>query len=77
MAALMQWKRGNLMRTTVNLDDDLLQIAQDYTEIREKSVLLREALKALIEREAARRLAKLGGAAPDLETIRRRRAKAG
>ncbi len=49
------------MRITVALDDDLVRIAQDLTGIVEKTALLREALKALIERESARRLASLEG----------------
>lgn len=60
------------MRTTVALDDDLLAQAQAFTGLQEKSQLLREALKALIERESARRLALLGGCAPKLEDIPRR-----
>jgi Arc/MetJ family transcription regulator len=63
------------MRTTVTLDDELVAKAQDYTGIREKSALIREALRVLIEREAARRLARLGGSEPDLATIPRRRTK--
>ena len=47
------------MRTTITLDDELLAKAQFYTGIREKSALVRAALKALVEREAARRLARL------------------
>jgi Arc/MetJ family transcription regulator len=62
------------MRTTLALDDELLAKAQEYTGVKEKSALVREALKALIEREAARRLARLGGSAPDLLAPRRRRA---
>jgi len=49
------------MRTTLNLDDTLLHQAQELTGIGEKAVLVREGLKALIERESARRLALLGG----------------
>ena len=49
------------MRTTLALDDDLVAKAQAFTDIKEKSSLVREALKALIERESARRLARLGG----------------
>jgi Arc/MetJ family transcription regulator len=64
------------MRTTLALDDELLAKAEFYTGIREKSALVREALKALVEREAARRLARLGGSEPDLEKIPRRRPKA-
>ena len=63
------------MRTTLALDDELLAKAELYTGIREKSVLVREGLKALVEREAARRLARLGGSEPDLKLIPRRRPK--
>jgi len=63
------------MRTTVALDDDLLAQAQEYTGVKEKSALLREALQALIQREAARRLARLGGSEPQLKAIPRRRPK--
>lgn len=49
------------MRTILALDDDLVAEAQAFTGLKEKSALVREALKALIERESARRLAKLGG----------------
>jgi len=61
------------MRTTLALDDDLLAIAQDFTGLTEKSALIREALKALIERESARRLARLGGSEPSLQVPLRRR----
>ena len=64
------------MRTTVTIDDELLADAQFYTGIKEKSALVREALTALVQREAARRLARLGGTEPDLKPIPRRRAKA-
>jgi Arc/MetJ family transcription regulator len=61
------------MRTTVALDDDLVRTAQEYTGIAEKTALIREALKALIERESSRRLASLGGTMPGLKKIPRRR----
>ena len=61
------------MRTTIALDDDLLAEAQRLTGTKEKSSLVREALGALIERESARRLARLGGTQPDLESVPRRR----
>ena len=61
------------MRTTVVLDDELLADAQEYSGIKEKSALLREALTALVEREALRRLALLGGSEPDAVTPPRRR----
>ena len=62
------------MRTTVVLDDVLLAKATAFTGVHEKTALLREALKALIEREGARRLALLGGSEPQLASIPRRRA---
>lgn len=61
------------MRTTVALDDDLVRTAQEFTGVSEKTTLIREALKALIERESARRLAALGGTMPKLKRIPRRR----
>ncbi|VVD73327.1 antitoxin [Pandoraea horticolens] len=60
------------MRTTLALDDELLAKAQALTGLQEKSALIREALKALIERESARRLARLGGTKADLTDIPRR-----
>ena len=60
------------MRTTVALDDNLVRTAQKFTGVAEKTALLREALKALIERESARRLASLGGTMPELQNIPRR-----
>jgi Arc/MetJ family transcription regulator len=61
-----------IMRTTLALDDDLVEQAQALTGIGEKAALVREALKALIQRESARRLARLGGSQPELAPIRRR-----
>ncbi|MBL6458063.1 type II toxin-antitoxin system VapB family antitoxin [Belnapia sp. T6] len=61
------------MRTTLALDDALLAEAQALTGQTEKSALVRDALKALIERESARRLAKLGGSERLLEVPPRRR----
>ncbi|HVI06172.1 MAG TPA: type II toxin-antitoxin system VapB family antitoxin [Sphingomicrobium sp.] len=55
------------MRTTLALDDDLVAKAQACSGIKEKSALVREALKALIERESARSLARLGGTEPNLK----------
>lgn len=60
------------MRTTIVLDDDLLEKAQALTSVKEKSSLIKEALKALIERESAKRLAILGGSEPQLNAIPRR-----
>jgi Arc/MetJ family transcription regulator len=64
------------MRTTLALDDELVAKAEAFTGIREKSSLVREALRALIERESARRLARLGGSEPGLKAPPRRRASA-
>jgi Arc/MetJ family transcription regulator len=63
------------MRTTLNIDDELLRRAQDLSGLQEKTALVREGLKALIERESARRLASLGGAEPQLESIPRRQSQ--
>ncbi len=65
------------MRTTLNIDDELLQQAKNLSGVREKTALVREGLKALIERETARRLARLGGSQPQLEPIPRRRFETG
>lgn len=61
------------MRTTINLDDDLLETATSMTGLTEKTALIREALNALIQRESARRLAALGATQPELEAAPRRR----
>lgn len=61
------------MRTTIIIDDEQLAKAQAFTGLKEKSSLVREAFKALIERESARRLALLGGTEPDLDMPVRRR----
>ena len=61
------------MRTTIALDDELVATAQEFTGLKEKSALVREALKALIEREASRRMARLGGSEPGLKAPPRRR----
>jgi len=63
------------MRTTLALDDELVAQAQELTGIKEKAALVRHALKALIERESARRLARLGGSEPTLKPVPRRRPK--
>jgi Arc/MetJ family transcription regulator len=65
---------GGSVRTTVTLDDDLLAKAVKLTGGLDRSTVLREGLKALIERESAARLAKLGGTQPKLESVPRRRA---
>lgn len=61
------------MRTTLNLDDELLARAQSLTGVSEKTFLLHEGLRALIARESARRLAALGGTEPALRLTPRRR----
>ena len=61
------------MRTTVNLDDELLDQARRITGVEGRTVLIHEGLRALIERESARRLARLGGSEKRLRPIPRRR----
>jgi Arc/MetJ family transcription regulator len=61
------------MRTTLSLDDELVAKAQAFTGLKQMSSLVREALKALIERESARRLAGLGGSDPEIDSPPRRR----
>jgi len=63
------------MRTTLNLEDDLLDKARKLTGIREKTSLVRLGLQALIARESARRLAALGGAEKKLKKVPRRRGR--
>ena len=60
------------MRTTVNLDEALLNEAERMTGLKERTALIREGLKALIERENARRLARLGGSETQLQDVPRR-----
>jgi len=65
------------MRTTINIDDDLLAKATRLTGPMDRSAMVREGLKALIERESAKRLARLGGSQPALKAASRRRQGAG
>jgi Arc/MetJ family transcription regulator len=67
-------ERSTAVRTTVTLDDDLLAKATKMMGGLDSSAVLREGLKALIERESAMRLAKLGGTQPQLKPVPRRRA---
>ena len=60
------------MRTTLNIDDDLLLAAEQVTGVSEKTALVRAGLRALIEKESARRLAKLGGTETQLTLTPRR-----
>ena len=71
--------RGILMqmRTTLNLDDELLQRALRLSGLKEKTAVLHAGLEALIQRESARRLAALGGTERKLKSVPRRRAKRG
>ncbi len=64
--------KGIFMRTTIALDDDLLAKAEALTGVTEKAALVREALRALIQRESAKRLALLGGTEPRLQAVPRR-----
>jgi Arc/MetJ family transcription regulator len=73
--ALYNVVRSDRMRTTLAMDDDLVSQARQFTGVQEKSALVREALKALIERESARRLAPLGGTEPGLAAVPRRQSE--
>ena len=61
------------MRTTLNIDDELLSEARRITGVAEKTALVREGLRALIERESARRLARLGSSDSQKQNISRRK----
>ena len=61
------------MRTTINVDDKLVERARELTGIEGQSDLFKEGLQALVQRESARRLIALGGTMPDLKDIPRRR----
>ena len=61
------------MRSTLNIDDEMLRKAAALTGEKEKTALVRMGLEALIARESARRLARLGGTEPGLRPVRRRR----
>jgi len=65
-------KMRHRMRTTVTIDDQLLAKAHRVTGVTERAKLLREGLQALIERESARRLARLGGSEKQLDQVPRR-----
>jgi len=62
-------------RTTLILDDELLEEARKLTGLEEKTAVIHEALRALVRRESARQLAGLGGSEPDLKPIPRRRSE--
>jgi Arc/MetJ family transcription regulator len=66
--------RRDFMRTTLNIEEELLNKAAELTGIKEKTSLVRLGLEALIARESSRRLAKLAGTEKKLEMIPRRRA---
>lgn len=61
------------MRTTVTIDDKLLERAAELTGVKERATLIRMALEGLVAREAAKRLARLGGSDPDAWAPPRRR----
>ncbi len=65
------------MRTTVNVDDELIDKARQLTGIKEKTSLIKLGLEALIARESSRRLAKLGGTEKSLKSPPRRRTSSG
>lgn len=61
------------MRTTVTIDDKLMADAAEFSGLTEKSAIINRALRMLVEWEASRRLAAMGGTMPDIEMPRRRR----
>lgn len=63
------------MRTTINLDEHLIEEAQRLTGTQERTALIHDGLRALIARESARRLARLGGSDPLARASRRRRSE--
>lgn len=65
--------QGLAMRTTLNLDEELLELARKLTGVEERTALIHEGLRALIARESARRLARLGGSDARLRDVPRRR----
>ncbi len=67
--------KGIRMRTTINIDDRLLEEVQRLTGMKSRTALVREGLRALIERESARRLAHLGGSEPQLRSVPRRQVR--
>jgi Arc/MetJ family transcription regulator len=66
-------KELETMKATIAIDDELFAQAQEYAGDKEKSAVINEALKAFVERGAARRLARMGGSSPDLVAPPRRR----
>jgi Arc/MetJ family transcription regulator len=68
-------KELETMKATIAIDDELFAQAQEYAGVKEKSAVISEALKAYVQREAARRLARLGGTEPQLRPIPRRRSR--
>jgi Arc/MetJ family transcription regulator len=65
------------MRLTVTINDDLYATAENLTGLNKKSALINESLKALVERESARRLVLLGGSEPELDLTNRRQSEVG
>ena len=76
MRHLMTAIEDRLMRTTINIDDDLLAKATKLVGPLDRSAMVREALVALIQRESGKRLARLGGSEPNLKLAPRRRGPA-
>jgi len=66
-------QRGAAMRTTINLDEHLIEEARRVTGTRERTALIHDGLRALIARASARRLSRLGGSDPRAKAPRRRR----
>jgi len=70
---LTHLQEGSFMRSTINLDDNLLEKARSLTGTKETAALVRQALEALVRVETGKRLIALGGTMPDAEAAPRRR----
>ena len=71
---MIQWCILICMRTTLNIDEQILRRAAEITGVKEKTSLVRMGLEALVSLESAKRLARLGGSEKELQSIPRRRA---
>ena len=69
----INYERYTTMRTTLNIEDTLVERASELTGVKEKTTLVKLGLEALIAKESAKRLAKLGGTQKQLKAIPRRR----
>ena len=73
MCILMRTREAIAVRTTINVEQELIEEARRLTGIDGQSALFKEGLVALVQRESARRLVALGGSEPNLRNVPRRR----